>query len=36
MPVDPLTVVDDPDYLDRIDAQPNLPQEIKDGLRAFW
>ena len=38
IPLDPLTVVDDPDYFDRLDEQPNLPQDFKgpEGLRAFY
>jgi cytosine/adenosine deaminase-related metal-dependent hydrolase len=33
MRIDPLTVVDDSTFLDQIDAQPNLPDFIKTGLR---
>ena len=38
IPLDPLTVVDDPDYFDRLDEQLNLPNHFKgaDGLRAFY
>lgn len=36
MRIDPLTVVDDPDYLDDLDLQLNLPAEIKAGLRGTW
>ncbi len=34
--IDALTVAGDADYLDAIDAQPNLPISIKEGMRAFW
>jgi 5-methylthioadenosine/S-adenosylhomocysteine deaminase len=34
--IDRLTVVDDPDYLDALDAQKNVPDMIKDGLRDLW
>lgn len=34
--IDRLTVVDDPDYLDELDAQKNLPAMIKEGLRDLW
>jgi hypothetical protein len=33
--LDALTIPDDPDFLAKVDAQPNLPQAIKDGLRAL-
>jgi hypothetical protein len=29
-------VVEDDMYLDAIDAQPNLPEVVKRGLRALW
>ena len=35
MKVDPLTVVDDGDYLDTLIAETNLPQAVSDGLKAF-
>ncbi len=34
--IDALTVVDDANYLDAIDAQRNLPGFIKTGLRRLW
>ncbi|NML14954.1 amidohydrolase family protein [Azohydromonas sp. G-1-1-14] len=34
--LDPLTVADDPDYLARIAAQPNVPVPIRSGLAAFY
>jgi len=34
--IDPLTVVDDPAYLDGLDLQLNLPADIKAGLRGLW
>ncbi|MBL8484954.1 MAG: amidohydrolase family protein [Rhodocyclaceae bacterium] len=38
IPLDPLTVVDDPGYFDQLDAQHNLPSHLKGnfGLRAFY
>ena len=35
MELDPLTVVDDPQYMTRIATQPNLPQWLRDGLAAL-
>ena len=35
MKVDPLTVVDDGDFLDTLIAETNLPQAVSDGLKAF-
>lgn len=34
--LDPLTVADDPRFLERIEAQPNLPPEIREGLRSLY
>ena len=34
--IDRLTVVDDPDYLDELDTQKNVPAIIKEGLRDLW
>jgi len=34
--VDPLTVADDHDFLDTIDAEPNLPDYVAPGLRALY
>jgi 5-methylthioadenosine/S-adenosylhomocysteine deaminase len=34
--LDRLTVADDTDWLDRIEAQANLPVFIKDGLRGLY
>lgn len=34
--IDPLTVVDDANYLDGLDLQLNLPADIKAGLRGLW
>jgi 5-methylthioadenosine/S-adenosylhomocysteine deaminase len=34
--LDPLTVVDDDEYLKRLAAQPNLPKGIADGLKACY
>lgn len=38
IPLDPLTVVDDPGYFERLDLQRNLPNHLKgaEGLRAFY
>jgi hypothetical protein len=35
MKVDPLTVVDDNDFLDTLIAETNLPQAVSDGLKSF-
>jgi cytosine/adenosine deaminase-related metal-dependent hydrolase len=34
--LDPLTVADDPQFLPRIAAQPNVPQAIREGLAAMY
>jgi len=34
--LDPLTVADDDDFLDQIEEQPNMPAQIKNGLRALY
>jgi imidazolonepropionase-like amidohydrolase len=34
--LDALTVADDADFLDRIEAQPNIPEPVKKGLRALF
>lgn len=34
--LDPLTVVDDPDFFDVMDRQRNLPAYVKTGLRALY
>ena len=34
--LDPLTVVEDPDYLKQLAAQPNVPSAIKDKLSEFY
>jgi 5-methylthioadenosine/S-adenosylhomocysteine deaminase len=34
--LDPLTVVDDDDYLDQMEAQLNVPEPIRVGLRALY
>jgi 5-methylthioadenosine/S-adenosylhomocysteine deaminase len=34
--IDPLTVVDDAEYLDVLDLQLNVPAFIKAGLRGLW
>jgi 5-methylthioadenosine/S-adenosylhomocysteine deaminase len=34
--LDPLTVADDPDFLDQIEGQPNVPDAVKMGLRALY
>jgi 5-methylthioadenosine/S-adenosylhomocysteine deaminase len=34
--LDPLTVADDETFLDQIEAQPNVPKLIKNGLRALY
>jgi 5-methylthioadenosine/S-adenosylhomocysteine deaminase len=36
LPLDPLTVVDDPTWLDTIDAQLNLPAWVAPGLRELY
>jgi hypothetical protein len=34
--LDPLTVADDSDFLAQIEAQPNVPEQIKQGLRDLY
>ena len=34
--LDPLTVADDPGFLDSIELQPNLPEAVKSNLRALY
>jgi hypothetical protein len=34
--LDPLTVVDDADFLDEIAAQPNVPEAVRKGLRELY
>jgi 5-methylthioadenosine/S-adenosylhomocysteine deaminase len=34
--LDALTVVDDQNYLDQMDAQPNVPEAIRSGLRQLY
>jgi len=34
--LDPLTVADDPDFLGRIAAEPNVPTAIRDGLALLY
>jgi hypothetical protein len=34
--LDPLTVADDPNFLKRIAAEPNLPDVIRKGLAALY
>jgi hypothetical protein len=34
--LDPLTVADDADFLVQIEAQPNVPEPIKQGLRHLY
>ena len=34
--LDPLTVADDPDFLTLIENQPNVPEAIRNGLRALY
>jgi len=34
--LDPLTVVDDAEYFDNLNNQPNLPDFIKNDLPAFY
>lgn len=34
--LDPLTVADDPDFLGRIAAEPNVPPAIRDGLALLY
>ncbi len=36
MTLDPLTVADDPSFLDRLEQQPNLPTEVTAGLQALY
>lgn len=36
LPLDPLTVADDPDFLDRIANQKNLPGYVKTGLPTLY
>ena len=34
--LDPLTVADDADFLIQIEAQPNVPEPIRQGLRHLY
>jgi hypothetical protein len=34
--LDPLTVVDDADFLDQVAAQPNVPEAVRTGLRRLY
>ena len=34
--LDPLTVVDDADFLDEVAAQPNVPEAVRTGLRRLY
>jgi cytosine/adenosine deaminase-related metal-dependent hydrolase len=34
--LDPLTVADDPGFLNAIELQPNLPEEVRSNLRALY
>jgi hypothetical protein len=34
--IDPLTVADDPDFLDTIGGEMNVPQFIKEGLKDLY
>jgi hypothetical protein len=34
--LDPLTVIDDHDWLDVLDKEPNLPPYLAPGLRALY
>jgi len=34
--LDPLTVADDPHFLDRIEKQPNVPDKVRKGLRGMY
>jgi hypothetical protein len=34
--LDPLTVADDPDFLDRLTRQRNLPDYLKEGLPGLF
>ena len=34
--LDPLTVADDPGFLDAIEHQPNLPEAVKSNLRSLY
>jgi cytosine/adenosine deaminase-related metal-dependent hydrolase len=34
--LDPLTVVDDEDFLEQVAGQPNVPEAVRDGLRGFY
>jgi hypothetical protein len=36
MELDPLTVADDPNFLRRIAAEPNVPAAIRDGLAQLY
>jgi len=36
MELDPLTVADDPDFMPRIAAEPNVPIAIRDGLALLY
>jgi hypothetical protein len=36
MAPDPLTVADDPHYLERIAAQPNVPEAVRNGLAQLY
>jgi hypothetical protein len=34
--LDALTVADDADFLDAIEHQPNVPADVRGGLRALY
>ena len=34
--LDPITVADDADFLTQIEAQPNVPEAVKKGLRNLY
>ncbi len=34
--LDPITVADDADFLTQIEAQPNVPEPVKKGLRDLY
>jgi hypothetical protein len=36
VPLDKVSVPDDPDYAAKIQGQMNIPEDIKDGLKAFY
>ena len=36
VPLDKVSVPDDPDYYSKIKGQKNIPDDLKDGLKTFY